>query len=748
MTTLDRYEEIVARKIHHAKEAGFDGAEMIKKFKFPKGAKPFPFQIWLILWALRVGRAAIFAECGLGKTPMQLVWAWCVAKFTGGNVLILCPLAVAAQTVREGEKFGIKVNPCKTAADIKPGINITNYEKLEHFDACEFIGVVLDESSIIKSFTSKTKTQLCERFKDTLYKLCCTATPAPNEHDELGNHSEFLGWMSNAQMRATWFINDTMNTGDWRLKKHARTDFWRWVASWAACVSKPSEIGFSDEGYGLPKLTVQQHTVEVDYSEERADGELFRIATLSATTMHKEKRLTLTERCAKLAEIVSAEPNEKWLIWCDLNDEQDELEKLFGDKCVSIRGGAKDSDILKWEHDWRCGDVQIMLSKGEIFGFGMNWQHCARVGYVSINYSFEKFYQTLRRSWRFGQTREVFCHITAAESEGPIIQTIKRKIEQHEEMKKEMKIAAKEIVKGKKKEKVCSDKLIVATGESWRMTNGDCVRGMAAMPAESIHFSVWSPPFVDLFTYSEDLQDHGNCKTMEEFMEAFDFVVSEVFRTTMPGRLCAVHCLDLMSAKWKEGFIGLKNFSGAIVDAFMDKGWLFHSRVTIWKDPVTEMQRTKALGLLHKQLLKDSSMSRVGNAEYLCVFRKPGENPIPISHERDEYPVELWQRDASPVWMDVRQTEVLNGHGGREVNDERHICPLQLDVIERAIRLWSNKGETVLSPYGGIGSEGYQAILMGRKYIGFELKPSYWKEAQKYLAKAEMEASSKFEFMK
>jgi DNA modification methylase len=236
----------------------------------------------------------------------------------------------------------------------------------------------------------------------------------------------------------------------------------------------------------------------------------------------------------------------------------------------------------------------------------------------------------------------------------------------------------------------------------------------------------------------------GNNPNLADFMDQFGFLVDELFRITLPGRLCAVHCLDLMAAKWKEGEIELKNFSGEIVDAFRDRGWLYHSRVTIWKDPVIEMQRTKALGLLHKQLLKDSAMSRVGNAEYITVFRKPGANPKPIAHTREEYPVELWQKDASPVWMDVNQTRVLNGELARERSDERHICPLQLDVIERCMRLWSSKGDLVFSPFSGIGSEGYTAVKMGRRFIGSELKESYWRTACDYLRRAESESVDLF----
>ncbi len=731
MDILQKYDALITSKIRKPLTLGFEVDALNPKL--------FAFQDWLVRWALRVGRCAMFAECGMGKTPMQLEWAWRVHLHTGGNVLILCPLAVAAQTVREGSKFGIAVTHCRKPEDVRSGINIVNYERLEGFDASAFAGVVLDESSILKSFDGATKTMLCEMFSNTPFRLCCTATPAPNDFDELGQHSEFLGALSSGQMRATWFINDTSETQNaWRLKGHAKADFWRWVASWGACVSKPSDIGFPDDGYDLPALNMIQHSVAVDYTESRGEGDLFRVADLSATNLHREMRLTTPARVASAAALVN-ESREPWLVWCNTNYEADALKDAMPDAC-EIRGSDSADEKERKVEAFLAGTERVLISKPSITGFGVNFQHTHNAVFVGLSYSFEAFYQAIRRQWRFGQEKEVNCHVVTAESEGPIVQTIHRKIQQHEEMKKEMQAAAKELTHSMTRQRVCVEDHTKANGENWELYHGDCVRGVASLPDESIHFSVYSPPFVDLFVYSDDAQDMGNCDGLDEFMEAYKLLVAEMMRVTLPGRLSAVHCLDLMSSKWKDGEIGLKNFSGAIVDAHMDAGWLFHSRVTIWKDPVIEMQRTKALGLLHKQLRKDSSMSRTGNAEYLCVFRKPGVNPEPISHTHEEYPVELWQRDASPVWMDVRQTNVLNGKAARCEQDERHICPLQLDVIERAIRLWTNKGDKILTPFAGIGSELHQALLMGRKAIGFELKESYWKEAQKYCEMAEAEA--------
>jgi hypothetical protein len=261
------------------------------------------------------------------------------------------------------------------------------------------------------------------------------------------------------------------------------------------------------------------------------------------------------------------------------------------------------------------------------------------------------------------------------------------------------------------------------------------------MADESVGFSIFSPPFADLFTYSSDIQDMGTCAGMEEFMVQFGFLIDELKRITMPGRECAVHCCDLLSTKWKDGNIEFKDFSGAIASAFRSRGWLMHSRVCIWKDPVTEMQRTKAHGLLYKTLRTDSSKSRVGSADYLLIFRKPGDNPKPITHTEQTLPLSRWQELASPVWMTVDQGRVLNGREASEAKDERHICPLQLDVIERALTLWSAPGDVVFSPFAGIGSEGYCALQMGRQFIGAELKESYAKTASQNLNSAKSQRS-------
>ena len=695
----------------------------------------FDWQKFVVEIAVKQGRMALFEDCGLGKTIQELEWSRQVVLHTSGRVLILAPLNVVMQTVAEGERFGITVTPIQdTSAIPDMGIFICNYDRFDKLDASLFVGIVLDESSILKSFQGKTRIALTEAFRHTPYRLCGTATPSPNDPTELGQHAEFLGVCTSAQMLATWFINDTFDTGEWRLKRHSVGKFWEWVSTWAICISKPSDIGFSDDGYTLPPLNMETIVVEVDQVNGRDDDQLFRMTTMSATTINKEKKHTLTARVEALAGVVNS-CDEQWAVWCSTNDEADALVAAIPD-AVEVRGDHKPEFKVQAGADFISGKIRVIISKSRIFGYGSNWQHCHNTAFVGLSYSFEDLYQALRRFYRFGQKLPVRAVIVQAETEGAILETIKVKIAAHDGMRAEMKIAAQALRATNDHEIKMKTDINTVAETNWTIHHGDCVRVAKEMEDESIHFSVFSPPFADLFTYSNDEQDMGNCGGVEEFMEQFKFLVDELYRVTMPGRESAVHCLDLLSTKWKHGAIELQNFSGVIVDAFRARGWLFHSRITIWKDPVTEMQRTKAHGLLYKTLKSDSSKSRVGCPEYLLIFKKPGENPEPITHTEQDFPLDLWQEIASPVWMTIDQGNVLNKDGARDEKDERHICPLQLDVIDRALLMWSNPGDLVFSPFTGIGSEGVRSLVKGRKFIGSELKESYFKQAVQNLKNA------------
>ena len=728
------YDKFITSKRHVVASSGFE--------PFNITVPLFQWQRKILEWAVRRGRCALFEDCGLGKTPQQLEWAWQAVRKTDAPVLIMAPLAVSAQTVREGAKFGIPVSVANSAEDIgQNGIYITNYEKLDKFDTSVFSGVVLDESSILKSFTGKLRQELTAAFKETPYRLCCTATPSPNDYTELGQHADFLGICSPAQMLATYFINDTFNTGDWRLKKHAEKEFWRWLASWAACISKPSDIGFSDDGYILPKMSMDVVTVDVDETANSGD-ELFRIPSLSATNIHKEMKFTCPQRADAVAKIVN-DSTEQWLVWCNTNDEADALVARIPD-AVEVRGSDTVTHKEKSMLEFADAKARVLITKPSIAGYGLNFQQCHNTAFVGLSYSFEDLYQALRRIYRFGQMREVNAVIVQARTEHAILKTIREKIKAHETMQENMKNAAREIVFAEQKTIEAKTDMTLFSGPDYTIYWGDCVRAAREMPDHSAHLSVFSPPFADLFTYSDDPQDMGNTGGMKEFMVHFDWLIAEMARVMVPGREVCVHCVDLLSTKWKHGRVEFQDFSGEIIRAFWKHGFLFHSRIAIWKSPVTEMQRTKAFGLLYKTFKSDTTNCRVGCADYLLVFRAPGENPTPVTKDPEDYPVEWWQESASPVWMTVDQGRVLNGAVARENADERHICPLQLDVIDRCIELWSNPNELVWSPFTGIGSEGWCALRKGRRFIGSELKESYARQAAHNLenAKAQMEMFS------
>lgn len=685
-------------------------------------AQLFDFQRDIVRWALKRGRAAIFADCGLGKTPMQLEWS----RHIPGNVLILAPLAVSHQTVREGEKFGITMNYCRHQSDCREGITITNYEMMEQFDPAYFTGIVLDESSILKAYDGKFRTKIIESFRPVPFKLACTATPAPNDYMELGNHSEFLGVMSRSEMLSMFFVHDGGETQKWRLKGHAETEYWKWLCSWAVMIRKPSDLGYDDGDFILPDVHFNSHVVE---AENNTDG-LFALEAQTLQERISARRDSLEDRCREAADLIN-NSSETWLVWCNLNSESELLRKLIP-SAVEVKGSDstehKESSMLGFSR----GDIRVLITKPSIAGFGMNWQHCHNMAFVGLSDSYEQFYQAVRRCWRFGQTEEVNCHIITANTEGAVVANIKRKeqdaMKMAEEMVKHMHVYNEENIKGTQRE-TATYKRHAETGENWMMHLGDCVEVAAEIPSDSIHYSVFSPPFASLYTYSNSDRDMGNCKDDGEFMTHFRFLVDELFRIIIPGRLLSFHCMNLPTSKQNHGYIGIRDFRGELIKLFESAGFIFHSEVVIWKDPVTAMQRTKALGLLYKQLRKDSCMSRQGIPDYLVTMRKPGDNPERVTKTEDGFPVGLWQNYASPVWMDINPSDTLQKESAREHKDERHICPLQLEVIRRAVKLWTNPGDTVLSPFAGIGSEGYVSLELGRRFIGIELKESYFRQA-------------------
>jgi DNA modification methylase/superfamily II DNA or RNA helicase len=839
-------------------------------------AKLFPFQRDITRWAIRKGRAAIFADTGLGKTFMQLEWA----RLIGGRCLVVAPLSVARQTVREGVKIGVPVYYTRSGTDLSEGVNITNYEMVTEFDAAEFHSIVLDESSILKSLDGKTRKLLTEMFAETPYRLCCTATPAPNDIAEIANHAEFLGIMSRAEMLAAFFVHDQ---DGWRLKGHAEEPFYKWLASWGMSVRHPSDLGYSDEGYDLPPLSISPLWVE---SDAVTDGALFHLGMKGIADRSRIRRATSADRVAATVrlvlnsihadkgtesrvhaemgsgsqgtdrslpgadtraeecpptrevckrrkaqrdgkaagkevagsepgetqepetacirnhlrgvlpadgetiesvcdlrcgedarredvpcgrslspdgegegaalhelqsgprevqgrssdtEISSGLPGDQWLIWCGLNDEQDRIAKLLSDHGISfetIYGSLSLDEKRERVERWQDGKSLVMISKPKVLGFGMNFQNCHRMAFIGISDSWESYYQCVRRCYRFGQTEPVEALIVVSKQEREVWENVQRKDAEATKMSERLvehvrEFERAEITDGQARAEYTEDTI---RHDGWEMVLGDSVETMARVEDNSVGLSVFSPPFQSLYTYSPSERDLGNSKTRSEFFEHFTFIIDHLLRVTKPGRNCAVHVQQLTTTMVTHGVIGMQDFRGDVIRAFIDRGWIYHGEVCIDKDPQAQAIRTHSKGLLFVQLRKDSTWSRPALADYIVLFRKPGENGEVVHPDITN---DQWIEWARPIWYGIKESDTLNAREATQDKDERHICPLQLETIERCIRLWSNKGDLVLSPFAGIGSEGYQAVKLGRRFWGCELKRSYWETACRNIRQAE-----------
>lgn len=413
------YYEFLKSKEERAADAGFEAEKLNPHL--------FDYERDVVLWALRKGKAALFEDCGLGKTIQQLAWAEKVAEHTGKSVLIVAPLSVAHQSIREAEKFGIRAAYAADGSQCAaPGIYTTNYERIEKFEAGDFAGVVLDESSILKDYTSSTKQMLVEKFQKTPFRLCCTATPSPNDWMELGNHAEFLGIMSRAEMLATYFVHDGGDTSKWRLKGHAQEAFFRWVASWACCMSKPADLGYEMPGFDLPELRIHEIICKSpEIEDEDGQTRLLPQTAMSLNERRKARRDSLNERVTAAAKIAN-EAESQCLIWCDLNAESGML-------AAAIRGAkeVKGADNPDYKMDtmnaFTAGTLKCLVSKPSIAGWGMNWQQCSRMIFVGLSDSFEAYYQAVRRCWRYGQKKPVDVYIIISDAEGAVKANIERK---------------------------------------------------------------------------------------------------------------------------------------------------------------------------------------------------------------------------------------------------------------------------------------------------------------------------------
>lgn len=715
-------------------------------------SKLFDWQKKIVAWACMKGRCAVFLDTGLGKTFIQLEWA----RLIGKNTIIVAPLSVARQTVREAKKIDLDVRYVRHQSEITSDhkLWITNYEMIEEFNYSKFGAVVLDESSILKSIGGKTKQKLFELCKDIPYRLCCTATPAPNDYIELGNHTEFLGICKTSEMLAMFFINankehtleyegityrrkgSNKNGTEWRLKHHAEQHFFKWLASWAITMRKPSDLGYGDDGFILPKLNIYPNYVHSDY---KPDDQLFFTHLHGISDRVKVRRTTIDGKLELLKGIVSKSDGQ-WIVWCGLDKESNEAIKILPD-AVEVSGSDSLEYKIKTLEDFQNGKIRILITKPKIAGFGMNFQNACNMVFLGLNDSWETYYQCIRREWRYGQQNEVNVYLILHDVEAEIHQNIMRK----DAMAKRLISTLIEQIKDFEKDELTmsetqlSDyKQDIQKGTNWTAMLGDSCERLKEIPENSIDLSVYSPPFADLFTYTNSERDLGNSRDWAEFFKHYKFIIQEVLRVTKPGRLTCVHTSDIPAMANRDGYIGLRDFPGEVIRAYEKEGWIFTGRAFVQKNPQSQAIRVKSKALLFVQLRKDSSDSRPALVDQILLFKKDGDNAVPITPVKNgEMDNETWIEWANGIWLGIHETDTLQYSRARGENDEKHICPLQLGTIERCIKLYSNPGEMVLTPFGGIGSEAYMALKLGRKATLIELKPEYYEVAVNNLKQAD-----------
>jgi len=713
----------------------------------------FPFQKKVTVWACRKGRAALFLDTGLGKTFCQLEWA----RLMGKPTLIIAPLSVARQTVREAKKLNIEVKYIRSIneADRDCQIHITNYEMIDKVFDDYWQAVVLDESSILKSLDGKTRLKLITLFDNTKYRLACTATPAPNDQIELGNHTEFLGVCRQNEMLSEFFIHANLvteihydngmvikkkqsnkNGQEWRLRNYAKQDFYRWLSSWAMSMKKPSDLGFEDDGFILPPLNIKPIYVPVSYKPE---GRLFFDTLKGIQERGKVRKETIQQKINEALKIINGN-NDQWIVWCGLNDESRLITPLIDD-AKEVKGG--DSVEYKTEaiEGFQDGKFRVLVTKPKIAGHGMNFQQSNNMLFLGLSDSWEAYYQCIRRQWRFGQKNPVNVWIVLSDVERAIYENVLRKETiasgLHHELMSQIKRYETEELEGVDRMNI-EHETDTYNGDLFTAMLGDSSERLKEIDKNSIDLSVYSPPFADLYTYTSTERDLGNSRNWDEFFAHYAFIIREILRVTKPGRNTCVHTSDIPAMSMKDGYIGVRDFPGAVIAAYEREGWIFYGRAIVTKNPQSQAIRTKSKALLFTQLRKDSTDSRPALLDHILIFKKPGKAETPVEPVKNgEIDNEKWIDWAGGIWTGIQESNILKYTKARSADDEKHICPLQLGTIERCIKLYSNPGETVLTPFGGIGSEAYQAIKFGRKAVLIELKRSYYDIALQNLLDAE-----------
>lgn len=769
-------------------------------------ASSLPHQLDATRWMLRLGRAMLAASFGLGKTHCQVEAARIIVEKHGGKFLVVTPLGVRHQfTEEDGPRLGVRWQYVTSDAEVDAADTpflITNYERVRDGDVTpsKFVGISLDEGSVLRSLGSDTYAVFEKACTDVPFRFVCTATPSPNNYNEIINYADFLGHMDRGQALTRWFKRNPDKAGDLTIHPHLEKEFWMWVASWALFIHKPSDLGYSDEGYDLPELRVHWHRIPVDHSRAFSQVDSFgqhRLLLNAAGGVREageEKRATLEARLSKALTIIAEAPADThWLLWHHLEAERKAIEEqmpaavtVFGAQDLELR----EQRILDFSHD----RISMLATKPEIAGSGCNFQrHCHSNIFLGVDYRFQDFIQAVHRTHRFQQKHPVDVHIIYAESEDSVVDALKRKWVQHDQLAARMReIVQKYGLAGEALRATMTRSLGVARqqvdSQLFTAVNNDCVEESRSVESSSVGLWLTSIPFGNHYEYVASLNDFGHNENDAKFFEQMDYLVPEMYRALKPGRMACIHVKDRIMYGWQgNGFLFVNPFSDKTVAAFQKHGFLYQGRITIVTDVVRENNSTYRLG--YTEMCKDGTKMGVGLPEYVLLFRKPPSDNSdayadePVVKSKDEYSIGRWQLDAhsfyrsdgnrllwpweaealydfeahvgemdrlerkgalsksflmnapeSPserVLTDVNFMRGLNAEQSKK-RLENHVCPLPFDIVERMIMRYSNAGDLVADPFAGLFTVPYCAVKNGRTGFGIELNPDYFKWGVRY----------------
>ena len=817
------YAKFLARKIDVAPLVGLDvqASQLSPALKYHQRDS--------VLWALRGGRRALFEAFGLGKTVMQLEWARIVAEMTGGQVLIVAPLNVrrefyddATHILHQQPPIYVKTQDEADAIKARVPVVITNYERVRDgdIDPRRFAGVTLDEAATLRSFGSKTYQVFLDKFKGVRYKLVNTATPSPNRYKELIHYAGFLEIMDTGQALTRWFKRDSTKANNLTLYPGREREFWIWCASWGLFLQKPSDLGYSDEGYSLPPLEVRYHRLQTDLadagSEPNGQMKLMRDAAFGLRDAAREKRESIGARVAEAKRIIDEAPaDEHFVLWHDLEAERHALTAALPE-CVDIHGTMDLEERERRVEAFAYGETRLFATKKSLSGSGCNFQrYCHRAIFLGIDYEFNDFIQAIHRIYRFLQTRPVVIDIIYMDSEEEIFRVLKQKWKQYDELTETMAGIIREYGLGtaamESLKRTIGVERVEVTGEHYRAINNDCVEELKNWPDNSVDMILTSVPFGNHYEYSPSYNDFGHNPDDDAFFQQMEYLTPNLLRVLRPGRVAAIHVKDriLFGNATGLGMPSVEPFHADTIAHFRKHGFVFFGMVTIVTDVVRENNQTYRLGWTEQ--CKDGSKMGVGCEEYLLLFRKlPTDTSkayadVPVKKSKDAYTRAQWQIDAhgfwrssgdrlvtkaelqaapvsklqdlyrrysrqtvysyaehvalakqldadgrlpatfmvcapgswtDSVWDDINRMRTLNT-SQRLKKRELHICPLQLDVVERAIERWSNPGDLILDPFGGLMTVPYMAVKMDRRGAGIELNSDYFRDGLGYLQEAE-----------